>query len=451
MTKELNKMHQEMENRMKEKFSHLESCAITHDMWTSIATEAYSAITIHYIDHDWTLKSLVLQTSKVDGSHTADAIAQDLQKYQDKWGFRDPIATTDNAAVENKAFKILGWPQIPCIGHNLNLAVKAALDIPEVSKVVAKGRNVVSYFNKSPTATSLLLEKQKLLLGKEFHGKKLVQDVSTRWNSTLDMLKRMLDLTPAVHATLLDVKLKNSSTRYLYTFDDQELVEALINLLSPFKDATEFMSSETVPTLPAVWPTMLKIKTSLEIKEDDPSMIKKMKQAALKNIEKRYVGKEDMLLLSSILHPRTKQLPYISEDERLRIHSLLIQKIKAILSMKAIANNDVRVKEEPENSSEPKLPEIKVEPGLDPDFEQPQIKKAKKSCMDWLDDVVVISEEPNVNVQPDIKAVEEFERYVTVKLCNQGFREIPEYFRDFPEYFRDFAKSLIWSVISRNP
>ena len=125
--------------------------------------------------------------------------------------------------------------------------MKAALDIPEVSKVVAKGRNAVSYFNKSPTATSLLLEKQKLL-GKEFHEKKLVQDVSTRWNSTLDMLKRMLDLTPAVHATLSDVKLKNSSTRYLYTFDDQELVEALIKLLSPFKDATEFMSSETAHT-----------------------------------------------------------------------------------------------------------------------------------------------------------------------------------------------------------
>ena len=89
----------------------------------------------------------------------------------------------------------------------------------------------------------------------------------------------MLDLTLALYATLSDVKLKNSSTRYLYTFDDQELVEALINLLSPFKDATEFMSSETVPTLPAVWPTMVKIKTSLEIKEDDPSMIKKMKQA----------------------------------------------------------------------------------------------------------------------------------------------------------------------------
>ena len=34
--------------------------------------------------------------------------------------------------------------------------------------------------------------------------------------------------------------------------------------------------------------------------------------------------------------------------------------------------------------------------------------------------------------------------YVTVKLCNQGFHEIPE-------YFRDFAKFLIWSVISRNP
>ena len=79
-------------------------------MWISIATEAYSAITIHFIDHDWTLKSLVLQNSKVDGSHTADAIAQDLLKYQDKWVFCDPVATKDNAAVENTAFKILGWP-----------------------------------------------------------------------------------------------------------------------------------------------------------------------------------------------------------------------------------------------------------------------------------------------------------------------------------------------------
>ena len=48
--------------------------------------------------------------------------------------------------------------------------------------------------------------------------------------------------------SILDVKLKNSSTRYLYNFDDRELVEALINLSPPFKDATEFMSSKTMPT-----------------------------------------------------------------------------------------------------------------------------------------------------------------------------------------------------------
>ena len=89
----------------------------------------------------------------------------------------------------------------------------------------------------------------------------------------------------------------------------------------------------------------------------------------------------------------------------------MIQEIKSILSTNQVANNDVRVKEEPENATESTLPEINGESGLDPDFDQPQIKKAKKSCMDWLDDVVVISDEPNVNVQPDIKAVEEFERY----------------------------------------
>jgi hypothetical protein len=47
---------------------------------------------------------------------------------------------------------------------------------------------VVAYFHRSPLATGILKEKQKRLLPPEFQGHKLIQDVVTRWNSTLDKL-----------------------------------------------------------------------------------------------------------------------------------------------------------------------------------------------------------------------------------------------------------------------
>jgi hypothetical protein len=51
------------------------------------------------------------------------------------------------------------------------------LSIPEISKIVAKGRKIVAYFHRSPLATGILKEKQKLLLPPEFQGHKLIQDV----------------------------------------------------------------------------------------------------------------------------------------------------------------------------------------------------------------------------------------------------------------------------------
>ena len=56
-----------------------ESLAITHDGWTSCATESYDTVTAHYINKDWELRSAVLQTSKVEGCHTGEHIAERLQ------------------------------------------------------------------------------------------------------------------------------------------------------------------------------------------------------------------------------------------------------------------------------------------------------------------------------------------------------------------------------------
>jgi hypothetical protein len=65
-----------------------------------------------------------------------------------------------------------------------------------LDKIIVALRKVVAYFHRSPLATGILKEKQKLLLPPEFQGHKLIQDVVTRWNSTLDMLERLMEQAP---------------------------------------------------------------------------------------------------------------------------------------------------------------------------------------------------------------------------------------------------------------
>ena len=51
-------------------------------------------------------------------------------------------------ANERKAYDLLQWTRFGCYGHKINLMVKHDLGIPELSKIVAKGRKLVAYFQK---------------------------------------------------------------------------------------------------------------------------------------------------------------------------------------------------------------------------------------------------------------------------------------------------------------
>jgi len=55
--------------------------------------------------------------------HSAN-IADELRATQTKWSLPEPMATTDNAANEQKAYEILGWDSFGCYGHKINLVVK---------------------------------------------------------------------------------------------------------------------------------------------------------------------------------------------------------------------------------------------------------------------------------------------------------------------------------------
>ena len=357
-------------------------------------------------------------------SHSSN-IAESLVACQREWGFPDPISVSDNAGAEIKAFKILKWPQVSCTGHNLNLAVSAALKANQASKIIAKGRKVVTYFHSSPTASSILREKQIALLP-ETSQHKLLQDCPTRWNSTLDMLARLLEQCPAVHAAIMDPSLKKMEmAKFLFSYEDQENVEAMIALLQPFKDATVNLSREDGPSLPAVYPTLKKLQGVMEIKDGDSELIKKMKMDAQQNLNKRYTDTQDILLISSFLHPRTKGLPFVDTETRQNIMSQMEAMLTRSVAMRAEATV-ATVNQEPSatrtsteghhdfnsnltNFPKSEPPEVKVE--LSDVVHCKKIKLEEVDVMDWLDDVVVANEEPVVHSDPQSISKMELEKY----------------------------------------
>ncbi|XP_052778645.1 E3 SUMO-protein ligase ZBED1-like [Mya arenaria] len=165
-----------------------ESLAITTDGWTSRACQSYLTVTAHGLDSNWKQHNYVLATRMLDVSHTGVNVGEALAGVVAEFGLQRPSGTavvTDNAANMDIAAKAaMLTPHVKCFAHTVNLACQKGVKVQEFQPLLTKVRRIVSFFHKSTTATALLKLNQK---NKEL---KLIQDVSTRWNSTYDMLQR---------------------------------------------------------------------------------------------------------------------------------------------------------------------------------------------------------------------------------------------------------------------
>ncbi|WAQ97956.1 LOW QUALITY PROTEIN: ZBED1-like protein [Mya arenaria] len=298
-----------------------DSISITHDGWTSLYTESYSTITGHFITGGWELPS-GLATTKVVGSHTAENISQTLEKAQSKRNLPEPIATMQ--LTRKKAVELLGWTRFECYGHRINLVVRNSLKEPTVSRLVGKGRKLVTSFHQSSSANDLLMAKQ-LLLGTKTH--KLIMDVPTRWNSTHMMLERLIKQTAPLllqNDNSLNKNATSTIKSYSIGFDEQGLAEKVVELLKPFLNSTTSVSSEKEPTMHKVIPILYKIAKIVTVSDTDPNPVKQMKIAISCEMEKRTTDKDICLLLACILNPFTKDLGFLTPEEL--YHRAVIQR-----------------------------------------------------------------------------------------------------------------------------
>ena len=405
LTSRLRAEFSKLQKEIKEELQVLEFVGITHDSWTSIATDSYETVTVHYVIEEpvtgrWVLKSRVLDTLRIEGSHTAEAISEFLNTVKKNWGLREIIATTDNAAVEVKSFSLLGWPRVGCFGHLLNLVVRAMLQERRPRDIVAKGRNLVSYMKRSPQATDYFEQKQKLVLEKPlWHS--LINDVVTRWNSTVEMLQRLTEQMPALQALVNDTKLGGKVPKirpHMYGFEEQLIVEQLIKILMPLKKASELLSAESTVTLSYVLVVLDTLKSTLapapDIDESDltheekncKQVIEKLKKQVTDGINARFQHTE-LYELATMLDPATKSwaclkygMPYVKEklvDHLMRL-DVESGKVKEEPDTTATATP-------PENEGAPSLPALPEDAAVKVEPVSPPTKKVKReeenTCM----------------------------------------------------------------------
>lgn len=328
-------LYEECQHKIKELIKHGIKFCITTDCWTSRNTVSYIAVTAHFLDNNFNLYTVLLQCRSIDVSHTSDNLALLLSDIVQSWGIQDQIllAVSDNAINIKNAIKVkLNWNYFGCFAHTLNLIVKDGLKTEEISKILNKIKQIVRHFKKSSKSNAKLMAYQRNV-GKE--PLKLLQEVETRWNSTLYMLQRLILLEDAVKSTiaLIDKQLPSISQR------EWLIIKNLCLILKPFDDATQNVSGESYCSGSIVIPIangLISVYSNIKASEypyEITQFITKVKFGIVDRL--RNIEENETLAMSTFLDPRFKTFAFSNPTCAEHIKEIVTNSISLLYNWQA--------------------------------------------------------------------------------------------------------------------
>ena len=262
------------------------------------------------------------------------------------------IVSDSGANFKSAISMFVNIEKIPCAGHRLNLSVndifkiikitektgnyfiyeynvdgdlrkieitserKKCIEIlnaikVQINETLTKCKHLVGSFRHSDGLLRRLKEKQRQL---DYDVKiKLVQNVSTRWNSTLDMVDSILTNKDAICSMALD-PINSCIKDYVPLETEFSLLDELSILLQPLQELTKVFSGRMYVTSTILYPSIhwLMNTSLLDISLDSHELIE-IRQDLITSLNKRfkYVFDNDLFLAATFLNYKYRKFEFI--------------------------------------------------------------------------------------------------------------------------------------------
>nr|CAI5863463.1 unnamed protein product [Callosobruchus analis] len=326
-----------VKNKVKNLLHELPHIIVTTDLWTSDAASSindFISLTAHGLNENFELKTYCLEVFPFEGEkHNNENIAGNLRQLFQDWGINEQVRAivTDNAANMSLAVTQMGVEHIRCMAHSLRLVLKVAISgEAKIDDMIKKARSVIGHFSHSTSARKILAEMQKT---HNVPCHVLIQDVSTRWDSTLQALKRLKEQRVAVQASLPHVKIGTELTTQEWV-----LLDHVVSVLSYFEEATKSISEESACLSDAI-PLINSLKKVLEqlknqqmannVDDNHSPEYSIFVGSLLAGINDRFrhLESDETYILSTALDPRNKLRTFSLQTTVIEAKKILISKI----------------------------------------------------------------------------------------------------------------------------
>ncbi|XP_065099150.1 E3 SUMO-protein ligase ZBED1-like [Paramisgurnus dabryanus] len=311
MTK-IHELYDNEKEKRKAVLAQVNHIALTGDHWTSVSNNNYLGVTAHFISDTWELKSFALTILKTEERHFAEACKEQFLSVARKWDIEGKTTTigTDSARNMVAAIRLTRYEHMSCVAHMVQRSVTVSLADSGFVNALAKARKVVGHFKHSP-ANATELQAQQVSLGKK--QEPLIQDVPTRWNSTLEMVKRLSRNKEAVIAALDNQEHK----LVLTTAAEWDKLQRLEALLEPCRYVTELLGGEAYVSCSVVLPSLCHLRLKMEACDEDPAYVVRFKTKFKEDLASRQEQLNNAWLqIATVLDPRFKDLKCLPKTDR---------------------------------------------------------------------------------------------------------------------------------------